>query len=267
MSSAAAAGLHDKTTIKEVPMSLPKVTSRDEWLAARKALLVKEKELTRARDALNAERRRLPMVAIEKDYVFEGPEGSASLLDLFDGHLQLIVGHFMFDPSWDDGCPSCTAGADENAPGLCRHLEVRDTRMVYVSRAPLAKLEDYKQRRGWTFPWYSSHGSDFNYDFGVTIDESVAPAAYNYKTKAEHEASGTGYYLEGEQPMELPGLSVFLREGDAVFHTYSNFARGGEWTGGSYAFLDLTPLGRQEDWEEPKGRSAAVRAAQPDFAS
>jgi predicted dithiol-disulfide oxidoreductase (DUF899 family) len=248
-------------------MSLPEVVSRDEWVAARKDLLAKEKELTRARDALSADRRRLPMVRIEKDYTFAGPEGNVGLVDLFDGHLQLIVGHFMFDPSWDDGCPSCSAGADENAPGLRRHLEVRDTRMVYVSRAPLAKIEDYKQRRGWTFPWYSSHGSDFNYDFHVTIDESVTPLEYNYKNRAEHEAAGTGYYFDAEQPIEQPGTSVFLREGDTVFHTYSSFGRGAEWTGGSYAYLDLTPLGRQEDWEEPKGRSAAVRAAQPDFAS
>jgi predicted dithiol-disulfide oxidoreductase (DUF899 family) len=248
-------------------MSLPEIVTREEWLAARKALLVKEKELTRARDALNSERRSLPMVRIEKDYRFEGPDGPASLLDLFGGRLQLIVGHFMFDPSWDDGCPSCTAGADENAPGMRRHLEVRDTRMVYVSRAPIAKIEDYRHRRGWDFPWYSSFGSDFNYDFGVTIDESVAPLSYNYRTRAEHEAAGTAYYFDGDQPIEVPGLSVFLRQGDDVFHSYSNFARGGEWTGGSYAYLDLTPLGRQEDWEEPKGRATAVRAAQPDFAS
>jgi predicted dithiol-disulfide oxidoreductase (DUF899 family) len=248
-------------------MTLPEVVSREEWVAARKELLAREKELTRARDALSAERRRLPMVRIEKDYVFEGPEGQVGLLDLFDGHLQLVVGHFMFDPRWDDGCPSCSAGADENAPGMRGHLEVRDTRMVYVSRAPLAKIEDYKRRKGWTFPWYSSHGSDFNYDFHVTVDESVAPLEYNYRDRAEHEAAGTAYYFDGEQPIEQPGLSVFLREGDAVFHTYSTFGRGAEWTGGSYAYLDLTPLGRQEDWEEPKGRAQAVRAAQPDFAS
>jgi predicted dithiol-disulfide oxidoreductase (DUF899 family) len=248
-------------------MTLPEIVSREAWLAARKELLAGEKELTRARDALSADRRRLPMVRIDKQYMFEGPEGPIGLLDLFDGHLQLIVGHFMFDPRWDDGCPSCSAGADENAPGMRRHLEVRDTRMVYVSRAPLAKIEDYKQRRGWTFPWYSSHGSDFNYDFGVTVDESVAPLEYNYKNRAEHEAAGTASCFDGEQPIEHPGTSVFLRQGDTVFHTYSSFARGAEWTGGSYAYLDLTPLGRQEDWEEPRGRAQAVRAAQPDFAS
>jgi predicted dithiol-disulfide oxidoreductase (DUF899 family) len=248
-------------------MSLPQIVSREEWLSARKELLAKEKAATRARDALNAERRRLPMVEIDKEYVFEGPEGSVGLVDLFDGRRQLILGHFMFNPSWVDGCPSCSAGADEISKGLLEHLHVRDTTLVQVSRAPLAKIEDYKARKGWTFPWYSSYGSDFNYDFHVTMDESVAPAVYNYRTKAEHEQAGTGYYFEGEQPIEEPGTSFFLREGDRVFHTYSSFGRGAEMTGGSYYFLDLTALGRQEDWEEPKGRAASARAAMPDFAA
>jgi len=247
-------------------MTLPQIVSRDEWLLARKELLAKEKEATRRRDALNAERRRLPMVEIEKDYVFEGPDGEARLADLFEGRLQLIVGHFMFDPSWDDGCPSCSAGADEVADGLLAHLHTRSTTLAYVSRAPLAKIEDYKARKGWTFPWYSSYGSDFNYDFHVTLDEAVAPVEYNYRSAAEHEQSGTGYYVTGEQPIEMPGASYFLRDGDRVFHTYSTFARGAEQTGGSYYFLDLTALGRQEDWEEPKGRAAAARRAVPDFA-
>ena len=248
-------------------MSLPQIVSREEWLSARKELLAKEKAGTRARDALNAERRRLPMVEIDKEYVFEGPEGSVGLVDLFDGRRQLILGHFMFNPSWVDGCPSCSAGADEISKGLLEHLHVRDTTLVQVSRAPLAKIEDYKARKGWTFPWYSSYGSDFNYDFHVTMDESVAPAVYNYRTKAEHEQAGTGYYFEGEQPIEEPGTSFFLRDGDRVFHTYSSFGRGAEMTGGSYYFLDLTALGRQEDWEEPKGRAASARAAMPDFAA
>ena len=248
-------------------MSLPQIVSREEWLSARKELLAKEKAATRARDALNAERRRLPMVEVEKEYVFEGPEGNVGLVDLFDGRRQLILGHFMFNPSWVDGCPSCSAGADEISKGLLEHLHVRDTTLVQVSRAPLAKIEDYKARKGWTFPWYSSYGSDFNYDFHVTMDESVAPAVYNYRTKAEHEQAGTGYYFEGEQPIEEPGTSFFLREGDRVFHTYSSFGRGAEMTGGSYYFLDLTALGRQEDWEEPKGRAASARAAMPDFAA
>jgi predicted dithiol-disulfide oxidoreductase (DUF899 family) len=247
-------------------MSLPAIVSRDEWLAARKELLAKEKELTRARDALNADRRRLPMVKIEKDYVFDTPDGQKPLLDLFEGRLQLIVRHFMFNPEWDDGCPSCSAGADELADGLFEHLRMRDTTMVTVSRAPLQKIEDYKRRKGWTFPWYSSYGSDFNYDFDVTIDETVAPAVYNYRSKAEHEEKGTGYYFDGEQPLEQPGLSVFLRSGDDVFHTYSNYARGGETVGGSYYYLDLTALGRQEDWEEPTGRAESARGAVPDFA-
>jgi predicted dithiol-disulfide oxidoreductase (DUF899 family) len=248
-------------------MSLPNVVSRDEWLAARKELLAKEKELTRRRDALNVERRMLPMVAIEKEYRFEGPDGAATLLDLFEGRRQLIVAHFMFDPSWDDGCPSCTAGADEMSPGLLAHLHARDTTLAYVSRAPLAKLEDYKARRGWTFPWYSSYGSDFNYDFHVTLDESVAPVEYNYRTPEEHRQAGTAYYVEGDQPMEMPGSSYFLRDGERIFHTYSTFGRGAEQSGGSYYFLDLTALGRQEDWEEPKGRAADAHGASPDFST
>ena len=248
-------------------MSLPQTVSRDEWLEARKELLGKEKEFTRQRDALNAERRRLPMVRIEKDYLFEGPDGSASLLDLFDGRRQLIVRHFMFDPSWEDGCSSCSAGADEISDGLLEHLHLRDTSLVVVARAPLDKIERYKARRGWTFPWYSSSGSDFNYDFHVTLDESVAPLEYNYRTRAEHEQAGTSAYLEGEQPIEEPGQSCFVREGDRVFHTYSSYARGAEMTGGSYYYLDLTALGRQEDWEEPKGRTSSARGAVPDFSA
>jgi predicted dithiol-disulfide oxidoreductase (DUF899 family) len=246
-------------------MGLPDVVSRDEWLTARKKLLNKEKELTRTRDALSAERRRLPMVRIDKDYVFEGPQGKASLLDLFYGRRQLIVGHFMFDPSWEDGCPSCSAGADEVSDGLLEHLHARETTFVYVSRAPLAKLEAYKARKGWTFPWYSSYGSDFNYDFHVTLDESVTPIEYNYRSKAEHEQAGTSYYVEGEQPIEAPGTSFFLRDGDEVFHTYSTYARGAEMMGGSYYFLDLTALGRQEDWEEPKDRVPDAHDAVPNF--
>jgi predicted dithiol-disulfide oxidoreductase (DUF899 family) len=248
-------------------MSLPEVVSRDEWLAARKELLVREKEMTRQRDELSADRRRLPMVEIEKDYVFQGPDGEARLPDMFDGRRQLVVGHFMFNPEWEDGCPSCSAGADEVSEGLIRHLNVRDTSLAYVSRAPIEKIERYKAKMGWTFPWYSSFGSDFNYDFDVTVDESVKPATYNYKSKAEHEQAGTGYYFEGEQPIEEPGTSCFLRVGDDVFHTYSTFGRGAEMMGGSYYWLDLTALGRQEDWEEPKGRVAAAHAASPDFAT
>jgi predicted dithiol-disulfide oxidoreductase (DUF899 family) len=243
-------------------MSLPEVVSREEWVAERKALLVKEKELTRALDRLNADRRRLPMVRLDKDYVFVGPEGEVSLADLFEGRDQLIVRHFMFDPSWDEGCPSCTGAMDEMAPGHFAHLAEAGTGFVVVSRAPLAKIEGYKASRGWTFPWYSSHDSDFNYDFHVTLDESVAPVEYNYRNLEEHRAAGTAYYVEGDQPMERPGLSCFLRVGDAIFHTYSTYARGDDsLVGSGVGLLDLTALGRQEEWEEPKGRVAALREA------
>jgi len=247
-------------------MNLPEVVSPEVWRAARIELLAEEKAMTRARDALNRKRRELPMVKIEKDYDFDGPEGKVSLLDLFDGRRQLIVGHFMFSPDWDEGCSSCTAGADEISKGLLDHLHARETTLVKVSRAPLEKIERYKASKGWTFPWYSSFGSAFNYDFHVTMDESVTPVEYNYKTREEHEKAGTGYYFEGDQPSEQPGSSYFLREGDDIFHTYSTFGRGGEMTGGSYYFLDLTALGRQEEWEEPKGRVPVAHHTSPDFA-
>ena len=241
-------------------MTFPHVVSRDEWLVARKKLLAKERELTKARDELSTERRCLPMVKIDKDYVFESTDGEASLPHLFDGHRQLIVQHFMFDPSWDDGCPSCSWAADEISTGRLEHLHDGDTMFVAVSRAPIEKIEDYKVRRGWTFPWYSSYGSDFNYDFQVTVDESVAPAVYNYRSKAEHEQAGTGYYFEGEQPIEEPGYSCFLRDGNTIFHTHSTYGRGMETVGGSHYFLDLTALGRQEEWEKPQGRAVPALA-------
>jgi predicted dithiol-disulfide oxidoreductase (DUF899 family) len=221
-------------------MYLPKVTSRQEWLQARKRLLAKEKEATRASDALRAERQALPMVEVEKVYAFEGPDGEAGLLDMFEGRRQLIVQHFMFDPEWEDGCPSCTYFSEDL--GHLPHLHEKDTSFVVISRAPLRKIEAYKRKRGWTFPWYSSFGSDFNYDFHVTMDESVAPAEYNYRSAAEHRQAGMPWYTEGEQP----GVSVFLCEGDRVFHTYSSFARGSEHLVSTAMFLDLTPLGRQE---------------------
>ncbi len=247
-------------------MSLPNVVSPEAWRVARVELLAEEKAMTKARDALSTKRRELPMVEITKDYVFEGPDGEATLLDLFDGRRQLIVGHFMFDPEWDAGCPSCTAGADEMSRGLLEHLHARDTSFTYVSRAPIAKIEKYKASKGWTFPWYSSFGSDFNYDFHVTLDESVSPVEYNFRTKAEFERRGTPIYSPGDAPMEDPGRSSFLRDGDRVFHTYSVYARGLETIGGSYYLLDETALGRQEDWEEPKGRVESARGAVPDFA-
>jgi predicted dithiol-disulfide oxidoreductase (DUF899 family) len=247
-------------------MSLPKIAARDEWLAARKELLAKEKDLTRQRDALNAERRNLPIVRIEKDYVFDGPNGAISLIDMFEGRRQLIIYHFMFDPAWEDGCPSCSAGTDELSAGFLEHLYIRDTSYAMVSRAPLAKLERWKAKKGWDLPWYSSFGTDFNYDFGVTIDESVSPGWYNFRAKSEFEAMGSDFF-DSEQPFEMPGRSCFLQVDGRVFHTYSQYARGLESTGGSYYFLDLTALGRQEDWEEPKGRSDSVRSATPNFKS
>ncbi|MET1073522.1 MAG: DUF899 domain-containing protein [Umezawaea sp.] len=234
-------------------MSLPKVVSREEWLVARKELLAKEKAATRARDALNTERRELPMVRIDKEYEFDGPSGKVSLLDMFEGRHQLVLGHFMFDPAWDEGCSSCSAGADEVSDGLVRHLNTRDTSLAFVSRAPIDKIEAYKAKKGWTFPWYSSFGTDFNYDFHVTLDPAVLPTEYNYSP------------VDQAEPGEAPGQSIFLRDGDEVFHTYSSYARGAEATGGSYYYLDLTPLGRQEDWELPKGRSADARDATPNF--
>jgi predicted dithiol-disulfide oxidoreductase (DUF899 family) len=240
------------------------VASRQEWLDARTELLADEKAMTRARDELNTKRRELPMVKVDKDYVFEGPDGKASLLDLFEGRRQLVVVHFMFDPSWEDGCPSCTAGADEVSQGLMDHLHMRDTTIAYVSRAPIDKIERYKAKRGWTFNWYSSYDSDFNYDFHVTLDESVMPIDYNFRTRDEHAARGVDFARD--ESSEMPGRSHFLRDGDTIFHTYSVYARGLESIGGSYYLLDETALGRQEDWEEPKDRSGDARDATPDFA-
>jgi predicted dithiol-disulfide oxidoreductase (DUF899 family) len=243
--------------------NLPEIATRAEWLAARTELLAEEKAMTRARDALSTKRRLLPMVKVDTDYSFEGPEGTRSLLDLFDGERQLIVQHFMFDPEWEGGCPSCTAAADELAPGLLDHLRSRSTSFAVVSRAPLAKVDKYRRRRGWTFPWYSSFGSSFNYDFHVTLDSAVAPVQFNFKELPELRAAGLGWMGEGSS--EQPGYSTFLRSGDEVFHTYSVFARGTEMLGGGYYFLDMTALGRQEEWEEPKGRADTPWESTPNF--
>ena len=247
-------------------MSLPRVTNREEWTKARVHLLHKEKALTDERDRLNTERRNLPMVEVVEDYRFDGPDGEVTLLDMFEGRRQLIIYHFMFDPEWDEGCPSCTAGTNEMSDGLLDHLHTRDTTYAMVSRAPLEKLEAWKAKHGWHMPWYSSQGTDFNYDFGVTIDESHGSSSYNYRTKEEFEKMGDPFF-DSPQPFEMPGRSCFLRDGGRVFHTYSQYARGLEGTGGSYYFLDLTALGRQEEWEEPKGRSDETRGSTPDFAS
>ena len=228
-------------------MDDPRIVSRDEWLTARKELLAQEKEFTRQRDALNAERRKLPMVGIDKEYIFHGLGGQASLLDLFEGRGQLLIYHFMFDPDWDEGCESCSFLAD--GIGHLAHLHARDTTLAIVSRAPLAKLEAFRQRMGWTVPWYSSFGSDFNYDFHVTLDPAVAPVEYNYRDLDELRPDWQGW------AGEIHGLSAFLRRGDRVFHTYASYARGTDMVNSTYQWLDLTARGRQEDWEQPPGRS------------
>lgn len=237
-------------------MALPDVVSEDEWLAARTKLLTEEKEITRRIDAVNAERRRLPMVRVDKPYRFVGPAGEVGLGELFQGR-QLIVQHVMFDPDWDEVCGSCTAAVDELNPGVLEHLAARETTYVLVSRAPYEKLAAAQERKGWTVPWYSSFGSDFNYDFNVTMDPAVKPPVYNYRPLSSTMEPGTS--------QELPGLSCFLREGEDIFHTYSTFARGADQLGGSYTFLDLTALGRQEEWEQPKGRVEFANRNVPDF--
>jgi predicted dithiol-disulfide oxidoreductase (DUF899 family) len=209
-------------------VNLPKIVSEAEWRAAHERLLAKEKQATRERDALAAERRRQPMVEIEKDYVLEGSGGKASLADLFDGRRQLILYHFMFGPGasgWPEaGCNGCSMVVDQI--GHLAHLHARDTSFALVSRAPLEKIEPYRRRMGWDIPWYSSANSDFNDDFGVTRNGS-----------------------------EVFGLSVFIRDGDRVFRTYFTSGRGVEALGSVWTLLDLTPLGRQETWEDtPEGR-------------
>jgi predicted dithiol-disulfide oxidoreductase (DUF899 family) len=212
-------------------MNLPPVVSAEEWQAARDALLVKEKEATRARDALAAERRRLPRVRIDKDYRFDAPNGNATLLDLFEGRRQLLLYHFMFGPNQDAGCDGCSMFVDQI--GHLAHLHARDASFALVARAPIDKLDAYRKRMGWTIPWYSSFESDFNVDFGV------GP-----------ETPREGVYQDGESF----GLSVFLRDSEEIYRTYFTTARGAEALGSVWTFLDLTPLGRQEDWEDsPEG--------------
>jgi predicted dithiol-disulfide oxidoreductase (DUF899 family) len=208
-------------------MNLPPVVSPAEWQAAHEALLAKEKESTRARDALAAERRRLPMARIDKDYVFDGPNGKATLLDLFEGRSQLLLYHFMFGPNQEQGCDGCSMFVDQI--GHLAHLHARDTSFALVSRAPIAKIETYRERMGWAIPWFSSFDSDFNVDFGVG-PETPQPDVY--------------------QDGESFGLSVFVRDGAGVFRTYFTTHRGVEALGSVWTFLDLTPLGRQENWED-----------------
>jgi len=223
-------------------MNRPNIVSRDQWLAARTALLVQEKEASRQRDALSAERRKLPMVEIDKSYVFEGPDGPATLRDLFANRQQLIIYHFMFDPQWEEGCKSCSHFMD-NAAGSIVHLAARETSFVVASRAPLRKIEAFKKRMGWEFRWVSSFGSDFNHDFGVTLDPERQPYQYNYTDAKTLLAQRKIWFEKGE----LPGISVFLRDGDRVFHTYSAYQRGLDLPLNTYNFLDLTPLGRREE--------------------
>jgi predicted dithiol-disulfide oxidoreductase (DUF899 family) len=217
-------------------MTQHQIVSRDEWIAARKELLRKEKDFTRLRDQLSAERRALPWVKVDKEYLFDTPSGRQSLGDLFDGRSQLVTKHFMFGPDWTDGCVGCSFEMD-HIEGALVHLEHHDVSYVVVSRAPLAKIEAFRQRMGWRFRWVSSYGSDFNYDFHV----SFTP---------EQVASGKAYYnyeLRDVGIDELSGRSVFCRdEAGDIFHTYSSFARGGELFLSSYAVLDITPKGRNE---------------------
>ena len=217
-------------------MNHAKVVSRDEWLAARKQHLKKEKEFTRLRDKLSAERRELPWVKVEKNYVFDGPGGKETLADLFDGRSQLIVYHFMFGPEWEQGCPSCSFLSD-HIDGTVVHLAHRDVTLMAVSRAPLAKIEAFKKRMGWRFKWVSSYGSDFNFDYHVSF------------TKDEM-AKGKVYYNYdmNEFPSdEGPGISVFYKDGTGdIFHTYSAYARGLDILVGAYNYLDLVPKGRDE---------------------
>ncbi|PLP59039.1 DUF899 domain-containing protein [Mesorhizobium loti] len=210
---------------------LPRIVSRDEWLSALEQQIDREKVLTRARDELNAQRRRLPMVKIDKEYSFVGLSGTVSLNDLFAGRRQLIVYHFMFGPDWQAGCDGCSWVVD--AMTHPAHLNARDTSIVLISRAPLEKLQKYKQRMEWQHPdWYSSFGSDFNQDMGATRADPDDPS----RTSERH------------------GVSVFLRDGANIYRTYYNGARGVEYLGSLWTYLDLTPYGRQETWEDsPQG--------------
>ena len=212
-----------------------KLVSRDQWIAARKAHLANEKALTKARDKLSAERRALPWVKVEKDYVFETLDGKKTLGDLFDGRSQLIVYHFMLGPDWGEGCPSCSYLAD-HFDGAALHLAHRDVTLVAVSRAPLPEIEAYKQRMGWAFPWVSSNGNDFNFDFHVSFkpEDAEGEVYYNYEMR-DFESD------------EMPGLSVLAKDpSGAIFHTYSAYARGLDNLIGAYNFLDLVPKGRDE---------------------
>lgn len=226
------------------PPAHPPISSRAEWLAQRTRLLEHEKEATRLKDRVAAERRRLPMVRIDKNYVFEGAAGKYRLGDLFEGRPQLIVYHFMFDPENEKGCPGCTGYVD--SLGDLSMLAERRTTFALISRAPFSKLDAYRKQHDWSLPWYSSFGSDFNYDFHVTLDEKVRPVEYNFRSKEEMIARAAPSQVEGE----AHGLSVFFQMNNEVYHAYSAYARGVESVTDAYSLLDMTPYGRQEDWED-----------------
>ena len=223
--------------MSQSPIEHPRVVSHAEWLEARKDLLAKEKDFSRRRDALSAERRELPWVRVEKEYVFDAPGGRETLADLFDGRSQLIVYHFMFGPGWDQGCPSCSLVSD-HIDGATVHLAQRDVTLVVVSRAPLPEIAAFKQRMGWRFKWVSSYGSDFNRDHHVSFTkEELAKGKVYYN----YDSSGFG-------SEEAPGASVFYRDAaGSIFHTYSAYARGLDLLIGAYNYLDLVPKGRDED--------------------
>jgi predicted dithiol-disulfide oxidoreductase (DUF899 family) len=223
-------------------MELSRVASREVWLEARLELLAKEKELSRAQAALAEERRALPVVPIHKDYVFTGPNGSMKLVDLFEGRSQLIIYHFMWLRDIDEGCPSCSFAVD-NMPDPVHLNKGADTTLALVARAPFDRIEKFRKRMGWTLPWYSSDGSDFNYDYHVSNDEAIAPVEYNYKDKETLLREGLDYAAFDNS--DGAGVSVFVRDGGQVFHTYSAYAVGADVMLSTYRFLDLTPSGRQ----------------------
>ena len=208
------------------------IVSADRWRAARRALLEREKEFTHARDALSAARRALPWEKVETGYVFDGARGSVTLADLFRGRSQLIVYHFMFGPDWEAGCKSCSFWAD-NFDRIVVHLRARDTNLVAISRAPYQRLAAYRQRMGWSFEWVSALGNSFNRDFAVSFEKDTPGNNYNFGTQ----------HFGGE---EAPGISVFARDGGAIYHTYSTYARGLDMVNGAYHLLDLVPKGRDE---------------------
>jgi predicted dithiol-disulfide oxidoreductase (DUF899 family) len=226
---------------REVHMSLPRIGTREEWLAARRALQRDEDEATALVARVSEQRRSLPMVPVEKPYRFEGPDGELTLLDLFDGRRTLLVYSFMFDPSWDQGCRYCSFNVD-SIPHLA-HLHARDVSLVLVSRAPMSKIAPFKERMGWNIPWVSSGDSAFNQDFYATLDGTTDPALYMYRDRADLDASGDYYFTEGDQG----GSHVFVRDGERVFHTYTTYTGDGDLLNGIYGRLDLTPFGREPD--------------------